>query len=237
MVAFGKASPPEGKRSSQWSAPGRRETKQSMAFTTHIDPAQGIVEAIVSVFGVLDSGGDIIKAGAFKRTIAERGDRVQVLDSHRADSVLRVVGKMLAIREVGRDDLPDEVLARHPEATGGLLTRTQYLLDTPEGAGVFKRIAAGAVSEYSIGYDALRTTFVAAQRPDGTPTQARQILEVRLWEYSPVIWGMNPATATVGVKAAAHLDDAAVRESMRAEVTGLLDEVEAALRVWQGETE
>ncbi|MBL8133916.1 MAG: HK97 family phage prohead protease [Anaerolineae bacterium] len=207
----------------------RREIKQAAAFTTHIDPKLGIVEAVVSVFGVLDDGGDIVKAGAFARTIAERGTRVQVLDSHRADSVLRVVGKTLAIREIGREELPAEVLARHPEATGGLLARTQYLLDTPEGAGVFKRIAAGAVSEYSIGYDALRTEIIQAQRRDGTATQARLIKEVRLWEYSPVIWGMNPATATVGVKSAAWA------EAARAEVQQVLDEVEAALRIWRGE--
>src|SRR5690606_33758584 len=35
---------------------------------------------------------------------------------------------------------------------------------------------------------------------DGQPRTVRNIREIRLWEYSPVVWGMNPATSTVAVK-------------------------------------
>lgn len=176
------------------------EHKRAPVFVTGVDEAQGIVEAVVNIFGVLDEGSDIVRMGAFARTIADGGGRVQVLDNHRADSVLRVVGKVLALREIGRAELPPEVLARHPEATGGLWTKTQYLTNTPEGDGVFKRIASGAVGEYSIGYDAVAYGYEKMTRPDGSPVTARVLKEIRLWEYSPVIWGMNPATATVGVK-------------------------------------
>ncbi|MDZ4771211.1 MAG: phage major capsid protein [Chloroflexota bacterium] len=168
---------------------------------TAIDAGSGIVEAIVNVFGILDDGCDIIASGAFTRSIVERGTRVHVLDNHQVDSVMRIVGKTLDLREVGRDELPSALLARHPDATGGLWTRTQYLLETPEGEGVFRRIAAGAVGEYSVGFDVTASRRETIMRGD-RPVQARIITEARLWEYSPVIWGMNPATATVGVKAA-----------------------------------
>ncbi|MDZ4768369.1 MAG: HK97 family phage prohead protease [Chloroflexota bacterium] len=189
-------------------------TKQMPAFVMNLDEAAGIVEAIVNVFGILDDGDDIIQAGAFTKTIAERGLRVQVLDQHRTDSVLRVLGKVLIVREVGRDELPAQVLERYPDATGGLWTRTRYLLETPEGRGAFQRIALGAVSEYSIGIDAVKTKYQKAVRADGTEANARVITEVRLWEYSPVIWGMNPATATVNVKSGDGAPDNSKRRLM-----------------------
>lgn len=181
-------------------------TKAIPAFVVSVDEAQGIIDAVVSVFGVLDDGDDIIAAGAYVKTITERWGRIQVLDHHKADSVMRVIGKPLEMREIGREELPAEVLAKYPTATGGLWTRTQYLLDTPEGLGAFKRIASGAIREYSVGFDAIKVDYQKVTRTDGTPTNARVIREIRLWEYSPVIWGMNPATATVGVKAGDSAD-------------------------------
>jgi HK97 family phage major capsid protein/HK97 family phage prohead protease len=185
-----------------------REHKTLPIAITHMDAAAGIVEAIVSVYGVLDDGGDVIAPGAFAASIAERAGRVHVLDSHRADSVLRVVGRVLALREVDRAALPPALLARYPDAQGGLWTRTQYLLDTPEGEGVFRRIASGAVAEYSIGFDVIASRRETRPAGDGT-VSARVITQARLWEYSPVIWGMNPATATVGVKTTPEDDTSA----------------------------
>jgi len=176
------------------------ERKAGRAWLLNADAAQGVVEAIVSVFGVLDDGDDIVAPGAYAKTIHENGDRVKVLDQHATDSVLRVVGVVMAMREVGRNQLPAEVLAKYPDASGGLWTQTQYLINTQEGKGVFDRIVAGAVNEYSIGYTTIKSEYRKETRPDGTTVSARILKEVRLWEYSPVIWGMNPATATVDVK-------------------------------------
>ncbi len=175
------------------------EHKVFQAFTTKIDAEQGIVEAIVNVFGILDDGGDIVQSGSFVKTLTERARRVKVLNAHNSWDVRSVIGKVLAMREVGRDDLPESVLKEWPEATGGLWTQTQYLLDTPEGKGAFDRIKADAVNEYSIGYEAMQVEY---RKVDwrGQQVNARLLKEVRLWEYSPVVWGMNPATATTGVK-------------------------------------
>jgi phage head maturation protease len=177
-----------------------REVKGSPGVTLAIDAQTGIVEAIVSVFGIVDNGNDVIQPGAFKKSISERGGRVRVLDQHRLDTALRVIGKVLAIREVGRGELPPDILSQYPEATGGLWTRTQYLLDTPEGGGVFKRIASGAMNEYSVGFDIIDAKYEKRTRKDGKEVNARVITTARLWEYSPVIFGQNPATTTVSVK-------------------------------------
>jgi len=167
------------------------------SFVLAKDAQRGIVEAIVSVTGVTDFYDDIIVEGAFKKTIAERGLKVKVLNHHNSYSVTDVIGVCLEMREIPRDELPFGLLTAYPTATGGLLTRTQYLLDTPEGAGAFARINAGAIDEYSIGFRCLQYEW---KKQDDNRV-LRLIKEVQLFEYSPVIWGANPATATVGVKA------------------------------------
>lgn len=177
-----------------------REHKTLPALTVKAEEGSGIVEAIVSVFGVIDGGNDIIHPGSFTKTITERTRKIRVVDQHNTGSVRDVLGLVLELREVGRDALPPELLAKYPTATGGLYTKTQYLLDTPEGLGAFTRIKAGAIDEYSIGYEALDVDYSRVKSEAGSDIRVRNIRTIRLWEYSPVIWGMNPATATVGVK-------------------------------------
>lgn len=204
--------------------PKPREHKTLPIHVLKVDEAQGIVEAVVNVFGILDLGKDVITNGAYTKTLNERGNkvRVKVLDNHNTDSVMRVIGKPLEIREIGRDELAmiaPEVIAEHPKATGGLLTRTQYLLDTPEGLGVFKRIAAGAVNEYSIALDALDTEYGTYTTDDGkTITGVRFIKALRLWEFSPVVFGMNQATVTTDVKADAAQAEEAKRGTLAAKL-------------------
>ena len=180
----------------------KREIK-SFAFapemTKVIDGDQGVVEHIVAVMGNVDDGGDIIHPGAFTKTIMERMGKVRVLDQHRTDSISHVLGKPISMRELGRSELPQDLLLKYPAANGALLVQTQYLLDTPEGAGAFKRIKAGAIDEYSIGYDVLDKDY-SEITIDGEDQTVRNLRTLRLWEYSPVLWGMNAATRTLSAK-------------------------------------
>jgi HK97 family phage prohead protease len=164
-----------------------------------MDEETGIVEAIVAVMGNIDLGNDVIHPGAFTKTINERGHKIKVLDNHNSSSVSSVIGRPLEIREIGREDLSEDLLAAYPDATGGLYTKTQYLIDTPEGVGAFRRIAAGVVDEYSIGYDVIKADYDTVKRA-GKSTEVRNLREIALWEYSPVVFAMNPATATVSAK-------------------------------------
>lgn len=176
------------------------ERKVLPVLVTEVDEAEGTVEAIVAVMGNIDDGLDIIHNGSFTKTITERAKRIKVLDHHNTWSVRDVIGMPIAMREIGRDELPEELLGNYPGATGGLWTKTKYLLDTPEGKGAFERIKAGAITEYSIGFEVIQSDYSRMERGDGSTQSVRNIREIRLWEYSPVIWGMNPATQTVGVK-------------------------------------
>ena len=163
-----------------------------------LDEDQGVVEHLVSIFGIEDLGGDIVHPGAFTKTIQERAGSVRVLDSHRRTSVLDALGVSLSLKEVPRDQLPAEILSDYPEATGGLWAKTQFLMDTPEGKGAFSRIKSKAVSEFSFGYDTLDSDFTTKE--DGT--EIRNLRTLRLWEYSPVLFGMNPATTVLSAKGA-----------------------------------
>ena len=175
------------------------ETKHIPTFVKAVDEAQGIVQHFVAIMGNLDDGNDIIAPGAFAKTIVENARRVRVLDNHQTDSVLRIIGKPLALCEVGREELTDKVLEYAPEATGALLATTQYALDTSAGRDIFNLIAGGFAPETSIGYDALQIEYEEKVK-DGVKIAARRLKEIRLWEYSNVLWGLNPATATVGTK-------------------------------------
>lgn len=176
------------------------EVKRIPVFIKAIDEDQGIVDHIVAVMGNVDDGNDLIPQGAFTKTLSERGRKVRVLDMHNTDSILRVIGKPLELREVGREELPAEVLAYAPDATGGLLCKTQFALSTDNGRNAFELIKGGYADESSIGYDATQVTYKDVSLPDGSKRKVRVLNEIRLWEYSAVIWGMNPATAVVGVK-------------------------------------
>ena len=86
------------------------ERKQFPTFVKNYDEEQGLVEHFVAIMGNVDEGGDRIIPGAFAKTISERGRRVKALDQHMTDSVTRIVGKPLSLREVGKNELTQEVL-------------------------------------------------------------------------------------------------------------------------------
>ena len=176
-----------------------KETKIFPGYVLNADEDTGIVEAYVSIMGIVDEDipPDMIELGAFKKTIKERGpagaNKIRVLHQHKWDEV---VGMPLLLKEHKRNKLPAELLEKYPEATGGLFTRTQFILDVQRAREDFALYKAGAMSEWSIGFDTLDADF----DKDTGDESYRLIKEVRLWEYSPVTWGANQATITTAVK-------------------------------------
>lgn len=176
-----------------------KETKIFPGYVLKADEDTGIVEAYVSVMGIVDEDmpPDMIENGAFTKTIQERGpagtNKIRVLHQH---YWTEVIGKPLVIVEHGRDQLPAELLERYPNATGGLFTRTQFILDVQRAREDFALYKAGAMDEWSIGFDTLDSDM----DKDDNSVAFRRIKEVRMWEYSPVTWGANQATITTDVK-------------------------------------
>jgi HK97 family phage prohead protease len=164
-----------------------------------VDEDQGIAREVIAVYGNVDRGNDRLHPGAFAKTIAESMNKVMVVDSHDHTTVRAVLGVCLGLEEVKRDQLPVETQEEYPDATGGVIATTRYLLSTPEGYGAFERRKAGALPGSSFGYDAIKKD-VTPEVIDGTRVSVRELREIRLYEYGPCVMGMNPATSVVGVK-------------------------------------
>ncbi len=148
------------------------------------------VTGIAAVMGNIDNGLDRLWKGAFKKTLAENGGRIKHLWQH--DMAAPPVAVVKELKEIGRSDLPDAVREKFPDATGGLLVVRKYL-PTPRGDEVLAGVVAGAISEMSFAYDPVKYDFEELKDSD-YPTVVRNLREVRLYETSDVLWGMNSAT-------------------------------------------
>jgi HK97 family phage prohead protease len=153
-----------------------------------------VVEQIYSVFGVIDMYRDRIKKGAFKKTLAERIEKIRILWQHNARQP--PIGVLVDAFEITRGKLPDEVKEKYPEATGGLVGVTEYL-ETERGEEVLVGIRKEAIRENSIGYDTIQSKIVDHVVNDDLKIKIRELTEIRLWDLSPVNWGANPATANI----------------------------------------
>lgn len=125
----------------------------------------------------LDLGGDVIRKGAFKRTLKSWRDSkaaLPLLDSHNAYSSIRaVVGKLLAAEETDEG-----------------LVATFEVLDGPDGDEIWRRIKGGLVSGLSIGYRVIKQENAGDE--DRLKGVWRFLTEVKLEEVSVCLWPMNP---------------------------------------------
>lgn len=162
------------------------EYKYLPQFTKSID--ERTVTGIFAVHGNIDDGNDRSHPGSFANTAVNGRNRARFLWQHRTDEPPIAVIK--SIREVGRSELPASVLSYAPEASGGVEVVREYL-DTPRGNEVLTGIKAGAIEEMSYAYDVVRYDI----QEDDQRGYIRNIFEVKLYDVSDVLWGMNPATS------------------------------------------
>jgi uncharacterized protein len=202
-----------------------KEHKILPSQTLGMDPETGVVDAYVSIMGILDDDDppDLIENGAFVKSAMERGpsgaNRIRTLWQH---DWQEVVGRPLAIAEHPRDALPEKVLAKFPGATGGLYAKTQFVLGVQRGRESYELYKAGAMDEWSIGFDAITTQWEKANE-----ITYRRIKEIKLWEYSPVTWGANPGTTTTSVKTRENQADVELVTRLKglAQLIGLPDDL------------
>jgi HK97 family phage prohead protease len=149
------------------------------------------VTGIFSVYGVADSYDDVVHAGAFTKTLLERGSKIVHLWQHDFSSPPTAI--IVELRELRRDELPAEILSAYPEAQGGMEVTREYL-DTPRGNEVLTAIKAGSPLEMSFAYDAVKYDFTEKPGAQYEWERIRNLREVRLYETSDVLWGANSAT-------------------------------------------
>lgn len=143
------------------------------------------IEGYASLFGVSDQGGDVVLAGAYRKSLDRlraEGRQVKMLWQH---DPAQPIGVWDDIREDAK----------------GLWVRGRILADVAKGREAAALIAAGAIDGLSIGY----RTITAEKDTKGQ----RLLREVELWEVSLVTFPMLPQ-ARVGAKA-----DMAMAETLR----------------------
>ena len=157
----------------------QHEIKAARAqFKAVTDAPAGTFEAIVSVFGNVDLGGDRVMPGAFAKTLAEwqsSGDPIPVIWSHEWDDPMSHIGYV-------------EQAEERPE---GLYVRARLDVDNNQRAAYVARLLKERrVREFSFGYYAKNSVVV----DDEEYGKVRQLTEIDLFEVGPTLLGMNPET-------------------------------------------
>lgn len=173
--------------------PTATQVPQDVEFKTftnpaEIDEAEGIVECFVAAIGNKDSVGDIIIPGAFDASLRRRKPRVVW-----AHNWNEPIGKVLSIEEVRPGD-PRLSPQMRAAGVGGLYARVQFNLKSERGREAFASVVFfGEEQEWSIGYKTLKNKFDPQQ-------QANILVEVELYEVSPVLHGANSLVSTLSIK-------------------------------------
>lgn len=131
------------------------------------------VTGYASVFGKVDWYDDIIKAGAFTKTLQERS-KVKVLWQHDPCAPIGVPTSMV-------------------EDGYGLLVTFDLNLDVAQGREAYALLKQKAIDGLSIGFDPVKDEM-------DRDTGIRTITEVRLWEFSVVTFQAQEAAMVVDVR-------------------------------------
>lgn len=138
---------------------------------------EGIFEGYGSVFNNTDLGNDVIKTGAFRKSLRKRGAKgVKLLYQHKSDMPIGVF---------------DEI----KEDQHGLKVKGRLALKTQAGRDAFELMKMGALDGLSIGFKPNPKAVSYDKR-----TKKRLIEEVELMEISLVTFPMNPEARIRSVK-------------------------------------
>lgn len=146
---------------------------------------EGIFEAYASVFGNIDSYGDVVAKGAFTKTLeewGESGNTIPCLYGHDMFDPFCNIGAVLAAEQ---DD-------------HGLKVRVQLDLDNPTAMQVYRLMKGRRLNQMSFAFDVLDS---GKTEVDGE--KANELRELQLYEVSVVPVGANQETEILSVKAQA----------------------------------
>ena len=147
--------------------------------------AEGIIEAIVSVFGNTDKANEVVMPGAFAASLARKLPK-----GVWAHNWSTPVSKTLEAREVAAGE--------HNAKSPGLYIKAAFNLDTQRGREAYSDIKFGIIDEFSIGYRVVKEQI-------NNENDTRELIELELFEWSPVLVGMNPSTELLSIKGPAML--------------------------------
>lgn len=138
------------------------------------------VEGHASVFNVVDLGNDVVRRGAFAKSIVENDGRVPLFWEHSHS----LFGK--------GDSMPLGVTSLLEEDSHGLFFRGE-IADTTKGRDLIALMDTIGLRS-SIGFE-IRDEVLK----DNSGATVRELLDLRLMEISIVTWPANPATTALVV--------------------------------------
>ncbi len=147
-----------------------------------LDQETGRVEALVSVFGNVDLGGDRVVKGAFAKSIERwksTGFPVPVVFSHDWGDLWSHIGAVDSLEETEK---------------GLKAVYTLDVDDNPAAAQVYRLMKRGTLKEHSFAYSIGKEKTAK----DG----ANELHELDIIEVGPTLKGMNPDTEVLAVKSA-----------------------------------
>lgn len=197
--------------------------KNAGATITAPNPESGHFEAIVSVFNNVDLMGDIVRPGAFKKSIehwAGTGDRIPVYWSHQLTDPTMNIGEVLDMEELpgGSKAIPDWANAWVKEH-GGLYVKAQ-LDDFGVGAHVRHLLKTRRVKQFSYTYD-----VITEQK---SKSGFNELLDLFVHEVGPTPLGANPLTELIGAKHAPPDEDPPTEANRRPSAVFLRRQAETA---------
>lgn len=140
-----------------------------------IDEKEGRISGYFAVFGNIDSDGDMIMPGAFKKTLSENYRRIKHLYQHDP-------WKPLAGTRDNRLTVKEDTYGLNFEST---ISQTTWGRDT------IRLYVDGVIDEQSIGF----RTIKALEREN-----YKELTELMLFEGSTVTWAANELAQTTAVK-------------------------------------
>ena len=147
---------------------------------------QGVFEGYASVFNKADLGNDVVKYGAFRKSLRRKGAKgVKLLYQHKSDMPIGVF---------------DEI----KEDEHGLKVKGRLALKTQAGRDAFEFMKMGALDGLSIGFKPNPKATYFDKR-----TKKRVLEEVELMEISLVTFPMNPQARIRDVKS---IEEISIRE-------------------------
>lgn len=147
---------------------------------------EGEFSAYASVFGNVDSYGDIVVKGAFANDLKrweESGNPIPLLFGHNMSDPDYNLGHVVSAVE---DDK-------------GLLVTAQLDLENPKALQTYRMLKGKRINQMSFAYDVLDEDTV-----DSAGQKANELRELRLYEVSVVTIGANQETEVLAVKAGAE---------------------------------
>ncbi len=147
------------------------ETKNFDLQLKSVSDAQGSFEGLLSPFGNIDEGGDVVERSAYSKTLKDQGPTRPLLWQH---DTSMPIGELVL-----------------EERSEGLWCKGQLLMALPEAQKAYLLIKARIVKGLSIGFESIQ---------DYVENGIRHLKEIRLYEGSIVTFPMNESATIMGVK-------------------------------------